>query len=403
MLVLVVNAGSSSMKSQLLDTEGPKCLMKTVAEAIGTDLAHITVKVGDEKVIDRDLSTDVSVAQSLGILLDFLQNDAKSPVSSIDEIKGIGNRVVSGGEYFAQSVLVTDDSLEKVKICGALAPLHNPHAAACVELSRSILPEVPQVFVFDNAFHMTMPPKAYRYAIPKKYYTDMAIRRYGAHGTSHRYAAQKGAEAIGMNVEDANIITCHIGNGGSISAVSGGKCIDTSMGLTPLEGIMMGTRCGSIDPAIVVYIMQKEGKTPEEMDHLMNFESGLLGISGVDSDMRAVEEAANNGNEDAKLALEMYVYRIQKVIGSYFAIMDHTDCVVMTAGIGENSDIIREQVFAGLEHLGMKIDKEKNAGRVGDAVYKVVSADDSKVKIVVVAADEELQIAKDTERIVSNL
>lgn len=306
-----------------------------------------------------------------------------------------------GGEYFSHSVLITDEVFEKIKRCEGLAPLHNPPADACIELMRELLPDTPQVAVFDTAFHQTMPPKAYMYPLPMRYYRDYAIRRYGAHGTSHRYAAQQAANLLEQPLDKLGIVTCHLGSGGSITAVNRGVSIDTTMGSTSLEGIMMGTRSGSIDPAIVTYIMRRDGLTFDEMENILNKESGILGVSGLSSDMREVLRAANHGDEAAELAIQMYVYKIQKAIGSFYAAMTVTDAVVMTAGIGENSAELRERIFAGLAHMGMILDKDKNnvTGAIG--ANRIISIDDSPIKICVVTTDEEIRIARETDAIVS--
>lgn len=398
MLVLVVNAGSSSLKSQLIESSTGESTMKCLAEKVGQDDAYMNVSFAPDFEKTTYEMGGLTVDECLAKLLEVLVEDEKSPIGSLDEIQAIGNRVVHGGEYFSSSALITDDALDKIASCNDLAPLHNPPGLACIKKTRELYPDMPQVAVFDTAFHATMPAKAYMYPIPMEYYKKYSIRRYGFHGTSHGYAAQTAAKLVGKPVEELGIITCHLGNGGSITAVDGGKSVDTTMGLTPLEGLMMGTRCGDIDPAIVPFLMNKEGISAAEVDTILNKKSGFLGVSGVGSDMRDVEEAAANGNEDAQLALDMYIYRVQKTIGSYFAVLPHTDVVVMTAGVGENSISAREKIFAGLEHLGMKIDPEANNVRGQDVI---VSAPDSKVTICVVAADEELCIARDTEAIVS--
>ena len=398
MIILVVNAGSSTLKCQLIDMETETCLMKSNAEKIyapGTFMNVTFLPSKEKKHFELEGATH---AQCLEKLLQTMFESDECPVNKLEDISAAGNRIVSGGEYFDRSALVDDDSLEKVRICSELAPLHNPHAAACIEYLREAAPQIPQVVVFDTAFHIAgIPEKAYRFALPEKYYTEMKIRRYGAHGTSHQYAARRAAEIMGKDISEINCITCHLGSGGSISAVQGGRCMDTSMGLTPLEGIMMGTRCGSMDPAIVPYIMRREGLTPDEMDTLMNKKSGLLAVSGFSNDCREIQEAAAAGNERAQLALDMYVYSVQKFIGQYFAILPRTDAVVMTAGIGENSEDVRKWVFEGLEHLGMKLDPERNKGRGED---RIISTDDSPVTLIVVSTDEEMCIARETQALV---
>jgi acetate kinase len=394
MKVLVVNAGSSSLKSQLVETDGKICLMKALGEKLGDTGANLTVKFGElKKTVDVEGKT---VADVLSIVLDLLQNDPHSPIKNLEEIKAVGNRIVSGGEYFSKTVLVDDNVVAKISECSALAPLHNPAAVACIKLCHMRLPGIPQATVFDTAFHQTMPPRAYMYPLPMKYYTDYKIRKYGAHGTSHRYAASQAAALLGRPVEDLGIITCHLGNGGSITAVDHGESVDTTMGFTPLEGLMMGTRSGSIDPAIVTYIMRRENITYDQMDDILNRKSGLLGISGRSSDMREVLDAADAGDMDSDLAVEMYVYAIQKAIGQYYAVMTRTDAIVMTAGIGENSAELRKRIFARLAHMGMILDDERNQfiGAIG--TDRIVSIDDSPIKICVVTTDEELRIARET-------
>lgn len=401
MIVLVVNAGSSTLKCQLIQTDGKHRLMKSLAERIGDADAVMEVAFApdfEKQVFDV---AGLSVEQCLEKLLQLLATDPASPLQSLSDIQAIGSRIVAGGEYFSASVLVDDDAFEKLRLCEELAPLHNPHTDACIALLRKELPDVPQAAVFDTAFHQTMPPKAYMYPLPMRYYDEYRIRRYGAHGTSHRYAAAQAANLLGRPLEDLGIITCHLGSGGSITAVNHGESIDTTMGFTPLEGLMMGTRSGSIDPAIVTYIMRREGISFDEMDRILNKDSGILGVSGLSSDMRTVLAAADEGNEDAELAVEMYVYKVQKAIGSFYAAMTRTDAVVMTAGIGENSAELRERIFAGLAHMGMILDKEKNQVEGAIGVNRIVSIDDSPIKICVVTTDEEMRIARETDALVS--
>ena len=401
MLVLVVNAGSSSLKSQLIETEGKVCRMKCLAEKVGTDGAYMNVSFAPDFQKVTYNASGLTVAQCLAKLLYVMADDPESPISGLGQIDAIGNRIVAGGEYFTRATLIDDEARANLDKCENLAPLHNPAADACIDMMRKLMPDTPQVAVFDTAFHTTMPPKAYMYPLPWRYYEDFHIRRYGAHGTSHRYAAQQAANLLGRPLRDLGLITCHLGNGGSITAVNHGKSIDTTMGFTPLEGLMMGTRSGSIDPAIVTYIMREEGKTFDEMDEILNRESGIAGISGVGGDMRDVLEAADGGNERAELAIDMYVYKIQKAIGSYYAAMTRTDAVVMTAGIGENSAKLRERIFAGLAHMGMILDKERNdfTGQIG--ANRIISIDDSPIRICVVTTDEEMRIARETDNLVS--
>lgn len=402
MIVLVVNAGSSTLKCQLIQTDGKIRLMKSLADRIGGEDANMSVSFSpDFKEKTYDIA-GMTIEEALGKLLNILVEDNDSPINSLNDIQAIGNRVVAGGEYFHSSTLIDNDSFAKLKLCEELAPLHNPPADRCIKMLHELLPTIPQSAVFDTAFHQSIPPKAYMYPLPKRYYDDYHIRRYGAHGTSHRYAAQQAANLLGRPLEDLGLITCHLGSGGSITAVNHGKSIDTTMGFTPLEGLMMGTRSGSIDPAIVTYIMRRDNISFDEMDRILNKDSGILGVSGLSSDMRTVLEAADNGDENAKLAVEMYVYKVQQAIGSFFAIMTRTDAVVMTAGIGENSSELRELIFAGLAHMGMILDKEKNniVGAIG--TNRIVSIDDSPIKICVVTTDEEMRIARETDALVQS-
>ncbi len=401
MLVLVVNAGSSTLKAQLIETDGKVRLMKCLAERLGSSDAKMEIAFApDFKDQEYDVS-GLDVRGCLDILLNVIETSGRSPINDLSaEIEAVGNRIVAGGEWFSESVLIDDGVLDKLIKCEELAPLHNPAADACISLLKERFPNIPQAAVFDTAFHQSMPAKAYMYPLPKKYYEDYKIRRYGAHGTSHRYAAAQAASLLGRPVEDLGLITCHLGSGGSITAVNHGQSIDTTMGFTPLEGLMMGTRSGSIDPAIVTYIMRRENISFDEMDNILNKESGIYGVSGISSDMREVLAAADSGNKDAGLAVDMYVYKIQKAIGSFYAAMTRTDAVVMTAGIGENSAELRERIFAGLAHMGMILDKEKNqvVGAIG--TNRIVSIEDSPIKICVVTTDEEMRIARETDALV---
>ncbi|MFD0703273.1 acetate kinase [Slackia equolifaciens] len=403
MRVLVVNAGSSSLKCQLIETDGKASMMKCLAEKVGSDDAYMNVSFYPDFDKTRYNVGGMRVEQVLAKLLDVLEDDPESPVSGLEQIDAIGNRIVAGGEYFTRATLIDDEAWENLLKCEELAPLHNPPADACIALLRERMPQTPQVAVFDTAFHQTMPPKAYMYPLPMRYYDEYRIRRYGAHGTSHRYAAQQAANLLGRPLRDLGLITCHLGSGGSITAVNHGKSIDTTMGFTPLEGLMMGTRSGSIDPAIITYIMRREHKSFDEIDALLNKQSGVLGISGVSSDMREVLEAADAGNQDAELAIDMYVYKIQKAIGGFYATMTRTDAVVMTAGIGENSAELREKIFAGLAHMGMILDKDRNNVEGAIGVNRIISIDDSPIKICVVTTDEEIRIARETDALVSRM
>ncbi len=403
MLVLVVNAGSSSLKSQLIETDGKLVQMKCLAEKVGTDAAFMNISFAPDFDKIRYNVSGMSVAQCLAKLLDIMIDDPESPISGLGQIDAVGNRIVAGGEYFTRTTLIDEEAREKLAHCEELAPLHNPAADACIDMLSELMPETPQTAVFDTAFHATMPPKAYMYPLPWRYYDEYHIRRYGAHGTSHRYAAQQAANLLGRSLRDLGLITCHLGNGGSITAVNHGKSIDTSMGFTPLEGLMMGTRSGSVDPAIITYIMRREGKSFDEMDSILNRESGILGITGKSADMRDVLDLADQGDERAELAIDMYVYRVQKAIGGYYAAMTRTDAVVMTAGIGENSSELRERIFDGLAHMGMILDKERNQFEGALGANRIISIDDSPIKICVVTTDEEMRIARETDNLVNQL
>lgn len=395
MLILVVNAGSSTLKAQLIETDTETVLMKAQADRIGYNGSTMKVTFPpDTSKHDFDVS-GLKIDDCLVTLLEHMCTDPASPIEKMTDINAIGHRIVSGGEFFSHSVLVDEDVLEKVKLCGSLAPLHNPHAAACISHLMKVVPDTPQVTVFDSAFHMTMPKKAYMYALPMAYYQEHHIRRYGAHGTSHSYVSKRAAELLGRDIEDTNVISCHLGSGGSLACVQGGKCIDTTMGVSPLDGIIMSTRCGSIDPTIVTRIMRAESLSCDEMDDLMNKHSGLLGITGRTGDMREVLEGAEAGNERDQLAVDMYVYRIQKFIGEYFAVLPRTDAVIMTAGIGENSAPIREKVLEGLGHMGMVLDRERNNSKDHGRDF-IISTDDSPIKLFVIYADEEMCIARET-------
>ena len=401
MKVLVVNAGSSSLKYQLFDTADGKILAKGNCERIGIEGSRIIHKtLGKEEYIKEQPLPNHSEATKL--VVDTLLDSTVGCINSVDEIEAIGHRVVHGGAFFTESVLVNDEVMAILDKCVAYAPLHTPAHIMGIKGCKAVMPDTPEVLVFDTAFHQTMQKEAYMYGISYDMYEEFQIRRYGAHGTSHRYVSGEMIKLLGGNPEGTKIVTCHIGNGSSITAVKDGKCVDTSMGFTPLDGIMMGTRCGAIDPAIVTYIMDKKNMTPAEMDSYMNKKCGLLGISGVGSDSRDVEKAMKEGNERAQLTYDMLCYQIKKYIGSYSAAMGGLDAIVFTAGIGEHSPYIREHVLSGLEYLGVKLDTEKNNfGHSGDPVK--ISADDSRVAVYMIPTNEELVIAKDTEAIVSKL
>ncbi|SFL06100.1 acetate/propionate family kinase [Halanaerobium salsuginis] len=396
MKILVINSGSSSIKYQLIDMTDESVLAVGLVERIGIDGARLEQEVSGHEYVIEQAIPDHEVGMELVIAA--LTDEENGVISSVDEIDGVGHRVVQGGKFFDKSVLVDDDVKAKIKECAKIAPLHNPAHLMGINVCEELMPETKQVVTFDSAFHQSMPEEAYMYALPYKYYEKYDIRRYGAHGTSHKYVAQLAAEQLGKAVEETKIITCHLGNGASITAVKSGKSYDTSMGLTPLEGLVMGTRCGDIDPAAIPYIMEKEDLSPQEMDDIMNNESGFLGITGISNDTRDIEEAAEEGNQKAQLALKMFSYRAKKYIGSYVAAMNGVDAVVFTAGIGENGIEMREDICQDLDYLGIKIDTEKNnvRGKLTD-----ITAADSKVKVYVIPTNEELVIARDTLALVA--
>lgn len=392
MKILVINCGSSSIKYKLYEMDDQSVLAAGGIEKIGLEGSFLKTKInGETKIIESACPTHT---EGIKLMFDTLLHPEYGAIHSLDEISAAGHRIVAGGR-FTESQVVTDAMLEEWKQYMDLAPLHSPAHLKGYNAVKQMLPELPQVFVFDTAFHQTMPEKCYMYAVPYKYYENNNIRRWGAHGTSHRFVAARVCEFLGLpSAEGTRIITCHIGNGASISAVKDGKCFETSMGLTPLEGMMMGTRSGDIDASAVLAIMKSEGLNPDEMSDLLNKQSGVLGISGVSSDMREVTQAAEEGNKRAALALEMYSHRIKKYIGSYAAIMGGVDIIVFTAGVGEHQWDIRYNSTTGLEFLGVKLDEAKNRKNFGEE--EVISAEDSRVKVVVVPTDEELMIASDT-------
>ncbi len=400
MKVLVVNAGSSSLKYQLFDTSTNDVVAKGICERIGID-GKITHKMpGRENYVAEVAMPNHSVATR--ILIETLTSKKYGCIKSMDEIEAVGHRIVHGGAYFSESVLVTPENIAKLELCRDLAPLHTgPHLMGIKGITDE-MPNVPQVLVFDTAFHQTMPNYAWMYAISYDMYEKYSIRRYGAHGTSHRYVSGEMCKLLGRT-EGTKIITCHIGNGSSISAVKDGKVIDTSMGFTPLDGVEMGTRCGSIDPAIVTFIMEHEGYTPAEMSDYMNKKCGMLGVSGLSSDSRDIEAAILDGNERAKLAANILAYEIRKYIGSYTAAMNGLDAIVFTAGMGENNPELRERVCTDMEYYGIKLDKELNAKMHHQPNSVRLSTEDSKVQVWLIPTNEELVIATDTERIVKAL
>ena len=401
MKVLVVNAGSSSLKYQLFDTELGAVLAKGNCERIGIEGSKLTHKTqGKEEYINNSPLKDHSAA--IQLVVEALLDKKVGCISSPEEIEAIGHRVVHGGPFFSESMLVTDEVMEVLEKCVAYAPLHTPAHIMGIKGCTSVMPKTPQVLVFDTAFHQSMDKAAYMYGVSYDMYEEYGVRRYGAHGTSHRFVSGEMIKLMGGEAEGKKLVTCHIGNGSSITAVKDGKCVDTSMGFTPLDGIMMGTRCGAIDPAIVPFIMEKKNFTPKEMDSYMNKQCGLLGISGVSSDSRDIEAAMKEGNERASLTYDMLCYQIKKFIGAYSASMGGLDGIVFTAGIGEHSPYIRAKALEGLEYLGVKIDESRNDfGHSGTPVK--ISADDSKVLVYMIPTNEELVIAADTEKIVKAL
>ncbi len=391
MKILILNAGSSSLKYQLIDMDGEKLLAKGLVERIGIEGSHINQKANGQ-VFDATAPM-ANHTEGIQWMLKALLDPEKGALKSMDEIGAVGHRVLHGGERFTASVLVNDEVKEAIKANIPLGPLHNPANLMGIEACEKVMPGTPNVAVFDTAFHQTMPPKAYLYGVPMEYYEKLHVRRYGFHGTSHRYVSKRVCEFLGVDRSKTRVITCHLGNGSSMCAVENGKCIDTSMGITPLEGVIMGTRSGSMDPAVVQYICNNEHISVDEMLTICNKKSGLLGISGLSSDMRDIDKAADEGNERANIARDMLVYGIRKYIGSYAAAMNGVDVIVFTAGIGENNCALRERVMQGFEYLGAKLDPAKNAGCREEAV---ISTDDSKVKICVIPTDEEIVIARDT-------
>ncbi len=397
MKVLVINCGSSSLKYQVLEMETEELLCKGLVERIGIDGSVIKhEKIGMDKWVLETPMKDHKDA--IGHVLNALTDPEHGVAKSMDEIGAVGHRVVHAGEKYAGSVLITDDVIKALEECIDLAPLHNPANLQGIAACKALMPNTPMVGVFDTAFHQTMPAESYLYALPYEYYTKYGVRRYGFHGTSHRYVSLKAAEMLGKKPEDLKIITCHLGNGASLAAVCGGKVFDTSMGFTPVAGLVMGTRCGDIDPAILGYVAAKEGKDLAAMDKVINKESGVYGLSGVSSDFRDVENAANEGNEQAATALKVYAHRVKSYIGAYMAEMNGCDAIVFTAGLGENGITMRKAICENMENLGIELCDERNNVRGKDTV---ISKDSSKVKILLIPTNEELMIAKDTYEIVT--
>jgi len=401
MIILVLNCGSSSLKYQLLDMKNDEVydlLAKGLVERIGMEAGCLTHQtIGKDKVVKEMPIADHTVG--IQAVMDALLDKETGVLSSLEDIEAVGHRVVHGAEEFVCSQLITDAVIAQLEKCSVFAPLHNPANILGIRAVSAVLPSVPQVGVFDTAFHQTMPSYAYMYALPYEYYEKYGIRRYGFHGTSHKYVSAKGAKFAGLDLEYSKIITCHLGNGSSITAVHNGKSVDTTMGFTPLEGVTMGTRCGNIDPEVVIYLQEKEGLSPAEMSKVLNKKSGLLGLSCVSSDGRDISAAANEGNEKAKLALKKLTYDITKFIGAYAAAMNGVDLIVFTGGIGENNVRLRRRVCENLTYLGVKFDYDANV-KAGEDV--MLTLPDSKVKIAAITTNEELMIARDTMNIVLN-
>lgn len=391
MKVLVINCGSSSLKYQLIDSETEVALAVGLCERIGIDGRLNHTPNGGEKVVIEQAMPDHEVA--IRMVLDALTNENYGVIKNLDEIDAIGHRLVHGGEKFTKSVIIDDEVIAGVEECSPLAPLHNPANLIGVRACQAIMPGVPNVGVFDTAFHQTMEPVAYMYGLPYEYYEKYKVRRYGFHGTSHSFVSKRAIQMLNLDPDNSKIIVCHLGNGSSISAVKNGKVVDTSMGMTPMEGLVMGTRCGDIDPTIVEYLAHSLNKSLEEVMVILNKKSGVLGISGVSSDFRDLDKASNEGNERAKLAVEVFSYRTAKYIGSYIAAMNGVDAIVFTAGLGENNIVVREQVLNHFGYMGITLDKEANQIRGEE---KIISTPDSKVTVAVIPTNEELAIAHET-------
>ena len=392
MNILIINAGSSSLKYQLMDPDTGVVSAKGLCERIYID-GRLTHNANGKKVV-KDIPMPTH-SEAIAAVLDILVDPVDGVIKSTDEIDAVGHRVLHGGMEFFDSCIINDEVIAAIEKCIPLGPLHNPANLMGIRACQAVMPKTPQVAVFDTAFHMTMPPVAYRYAIPTEYYKNDSIRRYGFHGTSHKYVTKRAIELMGT--KDMKLINCHLGNGSSLSAVKDGKCQDTSMGLTPLAGVPMGTRSGDLDPAVVQFIMNKYGMSADECLNMLNKKSGVLALSGVSSDFRDIEGEAEKGNEDCQLALDKFAYEVRKYIGAYAAALGGLDCLVFTAGVGENSASMRARICEGLEYLGVKIDPEKNKVRGKEAI---ISADDSKVTVWVIPTNEELMIAQDTAELV---
>ena len=396
MKILVINTGSSSLKYQLIDMTDESLLAKGICERIG--MSHSTLKhkkAGHEKIVVEKEMENHNVAMQ--IVIDTLTNTENGVIKDVSEISAVGHRVVHGGERFHDSVEIDEEVLDVIKDCIDLAPLHNPPNITGIEACRNLMPDIPMIAVFDTAFHQTIPQHAYLYALPYEIYKKYGIRKYGFHGTSHKYVSQRAASMLNKPIEELKMISCHLGNGASVCAIKGGKSMDTSMGFTPLAGLAMGTRSGTIDPAVISFLMQKEKMSIKEINDYLNKKSGMLGISGFSSDFRDLQEASEKGDERANLAISIFCYRVKKYIGEYATVMDGVDVVIVTAGIGENNGYVRERVFFGLDYMGIKIDVEKNKVK-GQEID--ISTPDSRVRVLVIPTNEELAIARETYKIV---
>ncbi|MBQ1526675.1 MAG: acetate kinase [Lachnospiraceae bacterium] len=397
MKVLIINCGSSSLKYQLIDSETEEVLAKGLCERIGIEGGMLTHSPAGKKKVERQVEMPDHV-KAVELVLESLTDKENGVISSLKDIDAVGHRLVHGGESFSEATLINDEVIKTIEACNDLAPLHNPANLIGIRSCRQLMPEVPMVGVFDTAFHQTMPKKAYLYGIPYEYYEKYKIRRYGFHGTSHSYVSKRTAEILHKNYQDFKVIVCHLGNGASISAVKNGQCVDTSMGLTPLEGLFMGTRSGDLDPAILEFICNKENITVSQMVEILNKKSGVLGLSGLSSDFRDLIAAAGEGNERAKTTLEAYSYRVAKYIGAYTAAMNGVDAIVFTAGIGENNSDVRQMVGDYLSYLGTGVDRAKNSIRGEEAI---ISYDEARIPILVVPTNEELAIARETVKLIT--
>lgn len=395
MKILVVNCGSSSLKYQLIDMENEVTVVKGVVERIGIEGSFLSQDRNGEK--HKIESPMPSHKEAIEIVLKALLDEKHGVIKDMSEIDAIGHRVVHGGEFYSESVVIDSTVIENIKACAKLAPLHNPANLIGIEVCKELMPSTPMVAVFDTAFHQTLPEEAYIYALPYELYKEHSIRKYGFHGTSHKYVSEKAAQMLGKNIKDLKIITCHLGNGSSITAVKDGKSVETSMGFTPLEGIPMGTRSGNIDPAIVTFMLKELNLSASEVDEILNKKSGVFGVSGVSSDFRDLAAADEEGNKRARLALDIFSSKVKKFIGYYAAAMGGVDCIVFTAGVGENNCSVREEACEGLEFLGISIDKEKNKVRGEE---QDISTDNAKVRVLVIPTNEELMIARDTKALV---